>query len=83
MTAPGQSRHFGYRPTTSGLPLETDIVRAGRHVSKVPLPDSCAAAKLHLYSITSSARARIDGGIVRLSILAVLRFNLISNLVGA
>jgi hypothetical protein len=32
----GQSRHFGRRPTTSGPPLETDIVRAGRHVSKVP-----------------------------------------------
>jgi hypothetical protein len=30
----GQSRHFGRRPTTSGPPLETDIVRAGRHVSK-------------------------------------------------
>jgi len=30
----GQSRHFGRRPTASGLPLETDIVRAGRHVSK-------------------------------------------------
>ena len=25
------------RPTTSGLLLETDIVRAGRHVSKVPI----------------------------------------------
>ena len=36
MSAKGQSRHFGRRPTTSGLPLETDIVRAGRHVSKVP-----------------------------------------------
>jgi hypothetical protein len=32
----GQSRHFDRRPTTSGPPLETDIVRAGRHVSKVP-----------------------------------------------
>ena len=36
MSALGQSRHFGRRPTTSGLPLETDIVTAGRHVSKVP-----------------------------------------------
>ena len=35
-SAKGQSCHFGRRPTTSGLPLETDIVRAGRHVSKVP-----------------------------------------------
>jgi hypothetical protein len=39
MSVPGQSRHFGLRPTTSGLPLETDIVRAGRHVSKVPKAD--------------------------------------------
>jgi hypothetical protein len=37
MSAAGQSRHFGRRPTTSGLPLETDIVRVGRHVSKVPM----------------------------------------------
>ena len=44
MTAVSQSRHFGRRPTTSGLPLETDIVRAGRHVSKVPRPNSCSAA---------------------------------------
>jgi hypothetical protein len=35
-SAVGQSRHFGRRPTTSGLPLETDIVRVGRHASKVP-----------------------------------------------
>jgi hypothetical protein len=34
-TQPGSSRHFSDRPTTSGLPSETDIVRAGRHVSKV------------------------------------------------
>jgi hypothetical protein len=40
----GQSRHFGRRPTTSGLPLETDIVRVGRNVSKVPTADSCTAA---------------------------------------
>src|SRR6476659_3887565 len=30
-------REIGFRPTTSGLRLETDIVRAGRHVSKVPI----------------------------------------------
>ena len=32
----GQLRHFGCRPTTSGLLLETDIVRAARHVSESP-----------------------------------------------
>jgi hypothetical protein len=36
MSESGQSRHFGRRPTTSGLPLETDVVRASEHVSKVP-----------------------------------------------
>jgi hypothetical protein len=35
----GQWRHFGRRPTTSGLPLETDIVRIGRHVSMVKEAD--------------------------------------------
>jgi len=32
----GQRRRFGSRPTTSDGALETDIVTAGRHVSKVP-----------------------------------------------
>jgi hypothetical protein len=36
-SAVGQSRHFGRRQTTSGLPPEADIVKAGRHVSKVPI----------------------------------------------
>jgi hypothetical protein len=39
MSEVGQSRHFGRRPTTSGLLLETDIVGAGRHVSKVLIGD--------------------------------------------
>jgi len=43
--ASGQSRHFGRRPTTSGPPLETDIVRAGRHVSKVPCVDGSELAR--------------------------------------
>ena len=36
MSEMGPSRHFGRRPTIYGLPLEADIVRAGRHVSMVP-----------------------------------------------
>jgi hypothetical protein len=39
MSETGQSRHFGRRPTTSGLPMETDIIRAGRHVAKVQRSD--------------------------------------------
>src|ERR1035437_2610569 len=40
----GQSRRFGRWPMTCGLPPETDIHSAGRHVSNVPTGDSCAAA---------------------------------------
>jgi hypothetical protein len=39
MSASGHSRHFANLSMTSGLPLEADIVTAGRHVSKVPIPD--------------------------------------------
>jgi hypothetical protein len=50
-------REIGFRPTTSGLPLETDIVRAGRHVSKVPTTDSCTAARRSFFRL----RFRGDG----------------------
>src|SRR5258706_14344376 len=30
---------------SSGLPLKADIAQCSRHVSKVPLPDSCTLAK--------------------------------------
>src|SRR5882724_6912376 len=46
MSELGQSRHFRRRPTTSGLPPETDTVTAGRHVSKVPRADQGPAPKL-------------------------------------
>jgi hypothetical protein len=39
MSASGQSRRVGYGPTTSGLPRLADILRVGRHVSKVPDSD--------------------------------------------
>ena len=51
----GQSRHFGRRPTTSGPPLETDIIRAGRHVSKVPTPE-VAVSFDHLIGATEQHR---------------------------
>jgi hypothetical protein len=44
MSLLGHSRHFDDLPMTSGLPLEADIRTTGRHVSKVPEPDSCTAA---------------------------------------
>ena len=47
-----QSRHCGRRPTTSGLPLQTDIVRAGRHVSKVPDPDMAGRRRYAHQTIT-------------------------------
>jgi hypothetical protein len=40
MSVVGQSRRFGRRLATSGFPPETDILRAGRHVSNVPTADT-------------------------------------------
>ena len=39
MSQMGQSRHIDRSPLTSDLPPEMDILRAGRHVSKVPEPE--------------------------------------------
>src|ERR1700736_1707421 len=44
----GQSRHSDGAPLTSGLPRQTDILTVRRHVSNVPLPDSCSAANTTL-----------------------------------
>jgi hypothetical protein len=54
----------------------------GRMSALLPKADSCTAAK-GSYSITSSARARTDGGTARPSVLAVLRLITSSYLVGA
>src|SRR6202022_5084122 len=48
MSAQGQSRHSDGAPLTSGLPRQTDILTVRRHVSNVPLPDSCSAANTTL-----------------------------------
>src|SRR6202035_720962 len=56
---------------SSGLPLKADITRCMRHVSNVPATDSCTAANSVYYSITSSAKADNDGGMVRCNNLAV------------
>jgi hypothetical protein len=45
MSHVGQSRHFGRRQTTSGLPPGTDIVRPTRHVRKVPCVDGSGLAR--------------------------------------
>jgi hypothetical protein len=44
MSAMGHSRRSDGGPAASGLPRSTDILKVCRHVSKVPQPDSCAAA---------------------------------------
>jgi hypothetical protein len=61
-----QSRRFGGRPATSGLPLTTDIVRPTRLVRLVPNSEVVGP-----YSITSSARASSVAGTVRPSAFAV------------
>jgi len=56
MSEKGHSRHFDGLPVTSGLPLEADIVTAGRHVSKVPKPEVVTSLN-HLVG-TSDQRER-------------------------
>jgi hypothetical protein len=41
----GQTRTFRHLPIKSALPRKADIARRGHQVRKVPLPESCAAAK--------------------------------------
>jgi hypothetical protein len=70
--------------TNSRCPLyppKADTNCGSRNVRFVPQADSCTAAKSR-YSITSSAVASSDVGIVRPSIFAVLRLTASSNLVG-
>jgi hypothetical protein len=52
----------------SGLPRSTDIIQAFGHIGFVPFPEVGGP-----HSITSSARARRVGGMVRPSALAALR----------
>jgi hypothetical protein len=47
---------FGRLPVTSGLLRTSDIIRSPRHVSKVPTTEVT-----NRYSISSSARAGMDG----------------------
>jgi len=53
MSEPGQSRRFDREPATSGLPRTTDIIRASRHVSKVPTAEQhhshCDASQRGIY----------------------------------
>src|ERR1700751_1358713 len=65
----------------SAMPHRADLNEACRYFADGPEPDSCSAARM-AYSITSSARARSEGGTSRPSALAVLRLITSSNLVG-
>src|SRR6187401_2031983 len=71
MSALGQKRTL-----LSALPPIADKLRGSRFVRKVPIATS------PLHSITSSARARGDGGRVRPKALAIFRFIKRSNVTG-
>ena len=49
MSELGPTEKSGRVTGKSALPSITDFVRGHRHVSKVPLPDSCAAANSNTY----------------------------------
>src|SRR6266404_5891986 len=66
MSQLGQSRRFDGRPATSGLPPSTDIVRAGRQVSSVPLATSPSKARLRQHP--TSWHSRAGGGAVHIKL---------------
>ena len=86
------SRTLCAAETMSALPPKADICSATKDVRFTPKADMCGAqrhvrfvpiADIDVYSITSSARASTDGGIVRPCAFAVLRLITSSYLVGA
>ena len=70
MSALGQKQTFAVQKGMSALPPKADMCGATSDVRFVPIADMHDCCR---YSITSSARASTDGGIVRPSAFAVLR----------
>src|SRR5262245_3660106 len=68
LTGKARSEHI-----PSGLPPRADIIDALWHFRFVPKPAVSNRSNAARYSITSSARARSDGGMSSPSALAVLR----------
>lgn len=66
----------------SALPSKADITEGGAYVRFVPQADICRCGKQHLYSITSSARSRMDVGTDTPIALAVFKLSANSKLVG-
>ena len=77
MSALGQKQTCAVQNVMSALPPIADMCGAQADVRLVPIADIC-----DIYSITSSARASTDGGMIIPSALAVLRLITISYLVG-
>src|SRR6516165_7113473 len=83
MSAKGQKRTLQCILVMSALPPKADIGTQSRNVRFVPGADILRCGRDRPHSITSSARARTDGGTARPSALAVLRLITSSYLVGA
>src|SRR5215813_8748749 len=72
MAEMGQIRSFNDVDSMSALALFADSLRTSPEVQEVPTSDICGATKV-AYSITSSARPSSGSGMVRPSVLAILR----------
>src|SRR5215469_51413 len=82
MSVVGQKRTWKHVQSMSALPPKTDIGTQPCDVRFVPKADEWHRSKDHCYSITSSARSRIDVGIDTPIALAVFRLSANSKLVG-
>ena len=67
------------RAEMSALARIANSLGTSQDVAEVPLPDKVRCSKITLYSITSSARHKIDSGIVSPIAFAVFRFTISSN----
>ena len=72
MSLLGQSRRFDPQPATSGLHSETDIARAGRHVSKVPPTDMPLLGAVRLTGMVVDQVAVNAGFDFRATVIGVL-----------
>jgi hypothetical protein len=73
---------YGTIPATSALPSKADISHSERHVCFVPGTDASRCSKNCGYSITSSARSKIEVGTTRPRALAVVRLIVVTYLTG-
>jgi len=82
MSGLGQDQPSSARARMSAIPPKADIAKRDCHVRFVPEADVSSRSKATVYSITSSARSKVDVGTDTPIALAVFKLSANSKLVG-